>query len=67
MWAMGLILVIVGVFTLFAVWPMGLLFVALGVWMMSAANRAAREEKFQARMLAEMQAQRQRIENEQKR
>jgi Na+-transporting methylmalonyl-CoA/oxaloacetate decarboxylase gamma subunit len=64
MGCMGLILVVVGVVMLFVFWPLGLLFLALGVWMMSSGNRAAREKEFQARLLAEMQAQREAMEKE---
>jgi hypothetical protein len=59
---MGWILVIVGVIALFIVWPIGLLFLAIGVWMISSAGKAERERIFQARMLAEMQAQREAME-----
>lgn len=62
MGCMGWILVIVGLITLFIVWPIGLLFVALGVWMISSGGKAERERIFQARMLAEMQAQREAME-----
>lgn len=61
---MGWLLVIVGLITLFVVWPIGLLFLALGVWMISSGGRAARAEQMQARMLAEMQLQREMIERE---
>ena len=62
----GWVLVIVGVITLFVVWPLGLIFLAMGVWMISGAGRNKREEMFQARMLAEMQAQREKIDSERK-
>ncbi len=58
MGVMGWIMVIVGLIALFIVWPIGLLFMAIGVWMISSAARAERERLFHARMLAEMQAQR---------
>ena len=61
---MGWLLVIVGLITLLLVWPVGLLFLALGIWMISSGNRNRREEMFQARLLAEMQAQRDQIDRE---
>jgi hypothetical protein len=64
MGVMGWLLVIVGIIMLFVVWPIGLLFLALGVWMISSGNKAERERQFQARMLAEMQAQREVMERE---
>ncbi len=64
MGVMGWIMVIVGVIALFVVWPIGLLFLAIGVWMISSAAKAEREKLFQARMLAELQAQREAMERE---
>jgi hypothetical protein len=64
MGVMGWLLVIVGIIMLFVIWPIGLLFLALGVWMISSAGRADRQEQMQARMLAEMQMQREAIERE---
>jgi hypothetical protein len=61
---MGWLLVIVGLIMVLFFWPLALLFLALGVWMISTAGRNRREERFQARLLAEMQAQREHIERE---
>lgn len=62
----GIFIFLVGLISLLFAWPLGLILMAIGVFMVSQSNKSKREEKFQARLLAEVQAQRELIEKERK-